>query len=411
MSEMDLAWRDAKAALFTLADMRCAILADRVVRIESAQRITRAPLLPPEVPGVVVLGGKVIPVLALRRLFDLAEQQEGELLLVTSGTENYALQVDRVLQVGILPDEHRDALRVDVDALLKRLAPGQLATGSSLPSADMAEGASVIPDTAIESRGLAVETATSRELLPLDAVVELSETLSVVPIPDPVFAGAVLHRRRLVPLISLDALLGRSASNGASFVVVELDGRRCALSVNAVIGLSAETENTVDLRSRLAELLPASQPTAPAPQQQTPSGITSTRYLLVELEGQTCAFALASVARIHTGCHVLKALAGRTVVGVTAVGGRVLPVVDLARIIGIDAPRAMQYFVELKPATETFMVAVGRIVGIASIGQDALVRQADSGAISAAAQLDGKLVWILAASLIAKHAESRRDAA
>jgi chemotaxis signal transduction protein len=403
--------RDAKTVLFMLGDHRCMISADRVVRIDGARPITRVPLLPPEVAGIVVLGGKVIPVLALRSMLDLPAQAAGELVVVSSGGGNYVLLVDRVLLIGASTAEQQETLFIDVDALLGRILSSELAVGMPLSSADITESTPSAPKALLEDRALAVETETSRELLPLEAVVELSETLPVVAIPDPILAGAVLHRDRLVPLISLDALLGRPASNGASFVVVEVEGRRCALAVKAVIGLSAETADTVDLRSLLTNLLPAAAPVAPETQRQTPANAASLRYLLVELTGRTCAFALSSVTRIYAGCRVLKASAGHAVVGVTSVGGRVLPVLDLARLLGIDAVPGMQHFVELKSSTETFVVGVDHIAGVVSIGQDILVRQAEGGAIAAVAQLDGKLVWILAASLLAERAGARRDAA
>ena len=113
--------RDAKAVLFVLGDMRCMVSADRVVRIDGAQSITRGPLLPPEVAGIVVLGGKVIPVLALRSMFDLPAQAEGELVVVNSGTGNYVLLVDRVLWIGASGGEQQEALLIDVDALVGRV--------------------------------------------------------------------------------------------------------------------------------------------------------------------------------------------------------------------------------------------------------------------------------------------------
>lgn len=411
MPEVAPSARDAKAVLFVLGDMRCKVSADRVVRIDGAQSITRVPLLPPEVAGIVVLGGKVIPVLALRSMFDLPVRAEGELVVVNSGAGHYVLLVDRVLWIGASAGEQQEALLIDVDALVGRVLPSELAAGLSLSSADMTESSTSAPQLHLEDRALAVETETSRELLPLDAVVELSDTLPVVAIPDPILAGAILHRDRLVPLISLDALLGRPPSNGASFVVVDVEGRRCALAVKAVTGLSAETVGTVDLRSLLTKLLPAAAPVASETRRQAQANATSLRYLLVELAGQTCAFTLASVARIYAGSHVLKASAGRAVVGVTSVGGRVLPVLDLARLLGINAAPGAQIFVELKWSTETFVVAVDRIAGIFSIGQDSLMRQGEGGAVAAVAQLDGKLVWILAVPLLVQRAEERRDAA
>ena len=76
--------------------------ADRVMRVVAGQPVKRLPLLPPAIRGVVAYGGKVVPVLHLRRLLDLpdGEETDGELLLVATGSESYALSVDRVVQIG-----------------------------------------------------------------------------------------------------------------------------------------------------------------------------------------------------------------------------------------------------------------------------------------------------------------------
>lgn len=420
MPEARSARDDMSAVLFWLGGQCCAVLADRVARVVGAHPITRLPLLPPEVPGVVALAGKVAPVLDLRRILGLpaADRRNAELVLVTIGTQTYALPVDRLLQIAVgswtAESRWRDtAVRlVDVEGILRRFLPDDAAAGMSLASVQMARSAPVEQSPALRTRSaaLAVETEASQEALPLDCVVELSESLPTVAVPDARFAGAAFHRGALLPLVSLDALLGRAGTDkgvGGSFVVVDVDGRRCVLVVKRIAGLAAEAAKVIDLRSLLADLLPEPRSALRStPPQQTRVG--RTRYLLVELAGRTCAFALNSVAHIHAGCRILAAprLTRSKTAGVTAIGGRVLPVLDLAARLGIAVRTQMQQFVELKSqAADTFLVGVDRILGIAAIAHDALVRSTEGGAISAVARLDGKLVWILAASLIAERGE------
>lgn len=418
----------ASAVLFWLGGQCCAVLADRVARVVGAHPITRLPLIPPEVPGVVALAGKVAPVLDLRRILSLppGNSRDGELVLVTIGTQTYALPVDRVLQIAVGSwtgeSRWRDApvRLVHIEEMLERFLPDDAAAGMALASIEMAQSAPVQQSPALRTRSaaLAVETGSSHELLPLDCVVELSESLPTVAVPDPRFSGAVFHRDALLPLVSLDALLGRPETDKSaygSFVVVDVDGRGCALAVKRIAGLSAEAANVIDLRSLLINLLPeprsALRSTMP---QQPQTSVGRTRYLLVELAGRTCAFALNSVAHIHAGCRVLRAptLTGSRAVGVTAIGGRVLPVLDLGALLGVPTQPQMQQFVELKPQqADTFVVGVDRIMGIVAIGQDALVRSTEGSAISAVARLDAKLVWILSASLIAEQGEATSDAA
>jgi chemotaxis signal transduction protein len=421
---------DASAVLFWLGGQCCAVLADRVARVVGAHPITRLPLLPPEVPGVVALAGKVAPVLDLRRILGLpaADHRDGELVLVTIGGQTYALPVDRVLQIAVGSwtgeSQWRDTpvRLVHIEEMLERCLPDGTATGAGLPSVELAQSAPIpvqqSPALRTRSAALAVETETSHDLLPLDCVVELSESLPTVAVPDPIFSGAALHRDALLPLLSLDALLGRPETNEdacGSFVVVDMDGRRCALAVKRVVGLSTDAVHVIDLQSLLvAPLLgPRSALRSTMPQQPQTS-VGGTRYLLVELAGRTCAFALNSVAHIHAGCRVLRApaLTGGGAVGVIAIGGRVLPVLDLGALLGVPAQPQMHQFVELKPLqTDTFVVAIDRIMGIVAIEQDALVRSAEGNAISAVARLDAKLVWILSAPLIAEHGEATSDAA
>lgn len=269
-----------------------------------------------------------------------------------------------------------------------------------------------MPDAA----ALLVETESARELLRLDDVIELSEPLPVVAgegIAVP-FAGTVAHRDAQLPLIDLDTLLGRPRANAdkpGALAIVAVDGRSYALAVKRVIGLSPGTDpaRIVDLRALLADLPLAAEPVRvmPAPREPEAAAV-SARYLLIELAGGTCAFELMSVVHLHADCQVLRApnVGDGVAAGVTAIGGRVLPVVDLAARLGLTAKPRMTQFVELRLRPgETFVVAVERIVGIAAIRQDALAPPPGESAISAVTQVGAKNVWVLTASRIA---ESRR---
>ncbi len=275
-----------------------------------------------------------------------------------------------------------------------------------------------MPDAA----ALLVETESARELLRLDDVIELSEPLPVVAgegIAAP-FAGTVAHRDAQLPLIDLDTLLGRphaDADKHGALAIVAVDGRQYALAVKRVIGLSpgADPGHIVDLRALLADLPLAAEPVRvmPAPREPEAAAV-SARYLLVELAGRTCAFELMSVVHLHADCQVLRApnVGDGVAAGVTAIGGRVLPVVDLAARLGLAAKPAMTQFVELRLRPgETFVVAVERIVGIAAIRQDALARPGQESPISAVAQLGAKDVWVLTPSRIAESRPRGSDAA
>jgi chemotaxis signal transduction protein len=430
----------SKVLLFWQGGECCAIPADLVVKVVPSQPLTLLPFLPKPVLGVVAISGKVVPVLDLHLMLDLpsGDQMSGELVLVAMGAETFGLRVDHVLRITAHLDQWLDTpvRLIDVGDLFERHLRERTTALAALVSLDVTRlhavpGESAAQDQAtvlgVRGAALAVETARSYEFLPLDLVVELSETLPVASVPDPspVFAGAAFFRDTLLPVICLDSLLGRPlapAEARGSFIVVDADGRRCALAVKQMIGLvpDAEPESVIDIRRLLESLLPQTEPggraamvpAAPAPTTQGPA--PETRYLMVELTGQMCAFALPSVAHIHAECRVVQmpAATHSAAVGVTAIGGRVLPVLDLAAALGLATGSAPQHFIELKSQqTGPFMVAIDRIVGIAAIGQDALIPPLDGGAVNAVARLGANLVWVLDAASIVEQSGWRCDAA
>ncbi|MHB8883829.1 MAG: chemotaxis protein CheW [Methylovirgula sp.] len=438
-----------RAMLFWLGDQCCAIAADLVDRVVASPPLSRLPLLPDGISGVVALAGKVVPVIDLRKMLGLPENLpekesgDGDLVLVTIGGAGYALRVDRVghIAAGIQPDvslsQGAPVQYIELAAVLEQCVAESAAMRPALMvglrrDAAPAGAGAVTPHRApggaetgaMPATALAVETAAAHALLPLDAVIELSDALPLVAIPDPegLFAGGAFYGDALLPVTALDKLLGRPSSEASAqsaFVIVEVAGRRCVLAVKRVIGLTsgAAACEVVDLRSLLTNLLPRSE--LPRASESDPgsakqAAAAATRYLLVELAGRTCAFTLISVAHIHPCSPVIQApvVAGCCIAGVTAIGGRVLPVLDLAGLLRLPAHSAMTHFVELKSQEfGSFVVAVDAIHGIVPIAPDALLRPPEGSVISAVVQRGATLVWVLTASLIAEGGGRRSDAA
>jgi chemotaxis signal transduction protein len=126
---------------------------------------------------------------------------------------------------------------------------------------------------------------------------------------------------------------------------------------------------------------------------------------LVCLCGTTCcAFPLGSVAESMRALHI-TALEHQPpfVLGVATVRGDVLPVVDLARLLGIAASRPTR-FVTLNLGARRVAVAVESVVGVrklseaVSAGLPPLLHDLEEGAVSAIAQLDDRLLLILHAA-------------
>ncbi len=267
----------------------------------------------------------------------------------------------------------------------------------------------------VRPKFLVVETGSSRELLPLSDVVELSEPLPIVSPPDgsTLFTHAIIHRDMALPVIDLDALLGRAVENAekpGAYAIVEIDDRRCALAIKRVVGLSAEAggKRVIEVRPLLVDLPLPAQPAEATSRPRATTEAAASRYLLVELANQTCGFALAVVVHVYSARQVVRApkTDDSLAVGVTAIGGRVLPVLDLAARLGLPTKAPTPNFVELHyPEGGTFVIAVERISGIATIAQGTLSHPTDGRPINAMTQLGAKSIWIVTPALIA-----RRDA-
>lgn len=95
--------------IFRLDEVRCALRLSSVIRALRAVEITPLPNAPSIVMGVINLGGRIIPVVSLRRRFSLPERDlrlaDQLLIAMTSGGMSHggrtlALVVDEV--VGVL---------------------------------------------------------------------------------------------------------------------------------------------------------------------------------------------------------------------------------------------------------------------------------------------------------------------
>src|SRR3974390_3683919 len=76
-----------------------------IVRVQDVfipERLTRVPLAPAEIAGVLNLRGRIVTLIDLRRRFGLRERKEGEdgmAIGVESRGESYGLLIDRVGEV------------------------------------------------------------------------------------------------------------------------------------------------------------------------------------------------------------------------------------------------------------------------------------------------------------------------
>ena len=91
------------------------------------ERLTRVPLAPPEIAGVLNLRGHIVTLIDLRRRFGLGEREDGDAAMaigVESRGESYGLLIDNVGEVLKLDDAAREPNPINLDQRLARVSAG-----------------------------------------------------------------------------------------------------------------------------------------------------------------------------------------------------------------------------------------------------------------------------------------------
>ena len=101
-----------------------------IVRVQDVfipERLTRVPLAPPEIAGVLNLRGRIVTLIDLRRRFGLGQRDDGEAVMaigVESRAESYGLLIDSVGEVLKLDDAAREPNPINLDQRLARVSAG-----------------------------------------------------------------------------------------------------------------------------------------------------------------------------------------------------------------------------------------------------------------------------------------------
>ena len=101
-----------------------------IVRVQDVfipERLTRVPLAPPEIAGVLNLRGRIVTLIDLRRRFGLGQRDDGEAVMaigVESRAESYGLLIDSVGEVLKLDDAAREPNPINLDQRLARMSAG-----------------------------------------------------------------------------------------------------------------------------------------------------------------------------------------------------------------------------------------------------------------------------------------------
>jgi purine-binding chemotaxis protein CheW len=101
-----------------------------IVRVQDVfipERLTRVPLAPPEIAGVLNLRGRIVTLIDLRRRFGLGQRESGQAAMaigVESRAESYGLLIDSVGEVLKLEDAAREPNPINLDERLARVSAG-----------------------------------------------------------------------------------------------------------------------------------------------------------------------------------------------------------------------------------------------------------------------------------------------
>ena len=101
-----------------------------IVRVQDVfipERLTRVPLAPPEIAGVLNLRGRIVTLIDLRRRFGLGQREKRHVAMaigVESRAESYGLLIDSVGEVLKLDDAAREPNPINLDQRLARVSAG-----------------------------------------------------------------------------------------------------------------------------------------------------------------------------------------------------------------------------------------------------------------------------------------------
>jgi len=101
-----------------------------IVRVQDvfiAQGLTKVPLAPPEVAGLINLRGRIVTLIDLRRRFGLGQREDANSSMaigVELRAESYGLLIDSVGEVLKLDDIAREPNPINLDTRLARVSAG-----------------------------------------------------------------------------------------------------------------------------------------------------------------------------------------------------------------------------------------------------------------------------------------------
>jgi purine-binding chemotaxis protein CheW len=405
--ESDIA--SEKLLIFRIAGETFGLRLAIVAEIARLPELAHMPLVPPCLLGLANLRGIVLPVMSLRILLHLPdiEASEQSRVVILRGDAPVGLVVDRIERlVQITPDQlepHEAGADIDSaldgvikdegEGTIKILSPptllagqfaqfGVSATGPARRPLVATTGSAVTPARALVSL-LSLSLGQQEYALPLDRVREimpLPDYIAELPRPETAVLGVMTLQDRLLPIVSLRALLGlpvvSELQQRSKIVVIELgngvvgvvaDATREILRINPDIidpapALLTRGEGEAEISSicrvdngrRLVALLSPDQLFRPdlvsrilsdqgianEPQSQLEtSAMAHEQFIIFRLDKQDYGIPIAAVAEIARPPEGITRLpkAPDFIDGVMNLRGSVVPIINLRRRLDLGA--------------------------------------------------------------------------
>jgi purine-binding chemotaxis protein CheW len=415
--------------IFQLAGESFALRLTSIAEIIRLPDLVHMPLVPPSLLGLANLRGIVFPVVSLRALLHLPDAKADEQTRVTVLRGGAAVglvvdRVDRLMALAVDQLEHDDAGAGSLDPALldgvikgaegqstiKLLNPSRLLSGQFARLGVSTTGATNRSPVAIGGRAatqiqaislLSFRLGEQEYALPLDRVreiVPLPDHIPALPRPETAVLGVITLRDRLLPLVSLRALLGMAADDGSGprgkVVVVSLGDGAVGVVVDATREILRVDPNIIEpapalltrgdgdaeiasicrledgkrlvallspdrlFRSELVRRILAEQTSAgKIDSQSEASAMADEQFIIFRLGDQDYGIPIAAVGEIARPPDRFTRLpkAPAFIDGVMNLRGSVVPIVDLRRRFDLS-------MTEHAGSQRILMVAIGAVI-------------------------------------------------
>lgn len=448
--------------LFDIQENRFALRASAVSQVLESLAVTPLPYAPPEVEGLVNVAGSVLLKIDLALRLGMPARTadvNGNLLVVITGHENIALQVDRVhnkinLDESLLtpyvdPDQRnlvcgefmlneRMVLLLDEQSLdMRNMDPtGVPEGGGGLIGFDLNDTrVEAAEQASTDMATVTVEDCGETYALHMTQVQEIVEIgpLTQLPGASREVLGLMQLRGQALLTVSLGGLLNRPHTTTAKFVLVlKVQGLQLGVGVSAILGIERYAREAVQTVAgaqdaqlegylngaatreghmtgllSMTGLLPA-QTIAHYQRfltQQTtfmlhnnhlvPSAVR--RMLSFRLGSERCALPLALVDRVEEYTVSVDLPEGdNSLSGVIQIKGEIAPVIDLRRMLGVQPVETSSYVV-VRVDDEPWALIVDRIERVIDIEESNItpVRNQQNDYLNEVGKLDGELISLI----------------